>query len=117
MLCEKAREGDGMRKSKRAEIWRRVREVIRAYPGMSAAADAGTLPPQRQREYEAVRDALRRAERLPDGQWRVRLVRQTLMTDGRTVAGAALDCHVSERTAQRWTSAFILSVARKLYWI
>ena len=97
--------------SKRKEVWARTRRVIREYPRLSAAADAGSRA-----ECEAVRDALRRAERLPDGAWRVRLVRLTLMGD-RTADGAAPDCHVSRRTAFRWRGEFILSVAKNLGWI
>ena len=96
--------------SKRKEVWARTRRVIREYPRLSAAADAGTLPP----ECEAVRDALRRAERLPDGAWRVRLVKLTLMERSHTVSGAALECHVSARTARRWNGQFILAVAKNL---
>ncbi|MBR3570560.1 MAG: hypothetical protein IKN96_07175 [Oscillibacter sp.] len=96
----------------RKALRRRVREVIRAYPSMGAA-DA----PERRAEYKAVRDALRAAERLPDGYWRVRLVRLALMGDRRTIDGAALECHVSPRTARNWNGAFILAVAKNLNWI
>ena len=95
--------------SKRKEVWARTRRVIREYPRLSAAADAGSRA-----ECVAVRDALRRAERLPDGPQRVRLVTLTLMERSRTVSGAALDCHVSERTAFRWRGEFILNVAKNL---
>lgn len=99
-------------KSGRKEVWARTREVIRAYPGLSAAADA-----ERRAECEAVRDALERAGRLRDGPLRVRLVRLTLMERSHTMDGAALECHVSQRTASRWRGEFIAAVAKNLGWI
>lgn len=106
-----------MKLRNRKELWRRVRGVIRTYPRLSAAADAGTLPPERRAEYEAVRDALRAAARLPDGQWRVRLVRLTLTERKRSLDGAAQECYVSPRTARNWNGAFILAVAKNLNWV
>lgn len=97
----------------RKALWRCVREVIRAYPSMEASE-----APERRAEYEAVRDALRAAERLPDGYWRARLVRLSLMGDRRrTIDGAALECHVSRNTALRWNGEFIAAVAKRLNWI
>lgn len=106
-----------MERRSRKELWRRVRGVIREYPRLSAAADAGTLAPERRAEYEAVRDALDRAGRLPDGAWRSRLVRLTLTERSRTMDGAALECHVSRQTAFRWNGEFIAAVAKNLGWI
>ena len=64
------------------------------------------------REYEAVRRASAITQKLPDGRWRLRLIRLMYFDrTKRTLPGAAIQCHVSERTAQRWHGEYIRLVA------
>lgn len=74
-----------------------------------------TLTGWQQREYDAVCRAVSVTERMPDGQLRVRLIRTMYWGTRRyTLPGAAMVCHVSERTAQRWHGEFIRLAASYL---
>lgn len=81
-------------------------------PGrMTETAALRELNPQRQREYEAVRKAIRKTGTLPDGKHRNDLIRLVYFRKRYNLRGAAWACHVSERTAQRWNGEFIRMVA------
>lgn len=69
------------------------------------------LPLTAQREYEAVKCAADTTSRLIDGAERLRLVDLVFWRRTHTLAGAAMQCHVSYRTAQRWHGEFIRLVA------
>lgn len=126
----------------RPEWWPHVRGAIRRYPALCAkeaalhdvsitpsyegmpgrgrpsdkTADAAlrTLPPIDQVELDAVRNALRSTEALPNGHLRCELIRLNHFRKSHTLMGAALKVHVSERTATTWNSDFIREVARQL---
>ena len=106
--------------------WVYVRRAIRDQPRkdkllrelMQTAGPGGERPTERaalqtltgreRREYDAVNRAVAETKRLPDGRWRVRLIRCMYLGGRRyTLPGAAVQCHVSERTAQRWHSEFV----------
>lgn len=124
----------------REKWWGYVKAIIRAYPehcaelkalkqqSVTAAYDitprAGgpgkpvealaikTLSPSDQREYEAVRAAIRETKRLRDGAEQLKLIDMVFWRQTHTLQGAAEVCHVSYRTARRWHGSFILTVAR-----
>lgn len=64
-------------------------------------------------EYDAVCRAVSVTRRLPDGYWRLRLIHLMYWRRGSTLTlpGAAMECHVSDRTAGRWHGEFIRLVA------
>ena len=67
------------------------------------------LPPQEQREYDAVHKAVDRIRRRKDGKLRYSVVKMTLW-QGYNIAGAALVASVSEHTARRYRWQFVLLV-------
>ena len=117
--------------------WPYVKNCIRAYPGrcrqmeLSDTDSAGMEsdinwgPPrpterqalrrlrgqfrtgQWQREYDGVRLALADTEKLPDGERRISLIDMVFWKRTHTIQGAAMQCHVSERTAVQWHGDFI----------
>ena len=70
------------------------------------------LPPQEQREYDAVSNALRRVKRMKDASIRLEVIRLT-MWRGYNISWAAMQTHVSESTARRYRWQFILIVGCK----
>lgn len=71
------------------------------------------LPPTEQKEYEAVRAALRETLGLKSGKLRLRLIRMVFWKQTHTIQGAALRLYVAGSTAKRWHREFILLVAKK----
>ena len=71
------------------------------------------LPPQEQREFDAVDTALRITKAMPEGKARYDVVRLT-MWKGYYLDGAAMQANVSSHTARRYRWQFILLVG-KLY--
>ena len=67
------------------------------------------LPPQEQREYDAVSKALNRVERMKDARLRLDVIRLT-MWRGNNIAWAAMQTHTSESTARRYRWQFVLLV-------
>lgn len=67
------------------------------------------LPPQEQREHDAVHKALLRTKRLSEGTLRADTVKLTLWK-GYSIPAAALALHISERTARRYRWQFVLLV-------
>ena len=71
------------------------------------------LPDQEQREYDAVRAAVEYTRTLPEGTVRLRLIDMTLWKNTKNIAGAALQLHISERTAQRYRWQFVALVGQR----
>lgn len=69
------------------------------------------LPYQEQKEHDAVMQAIKRMQRLPDGKLRLGVVRLTLWRNF-NISGAAMQLNISERTARRYRWQFILLVGR-----
>ena len=63
-------------------------------------------------EYAAIAAAIAETERMRTGADRLRVVGMVLMDGSHTLAGAALQIPVSERTAQRYHADFIRAVGR-----
>lgn len=66
-----------------------------------------SLPPQEQKEHDAVLTALNRTKAMPDGKLRLGVIRMTLWSNFNT-SGAAMRLNTSERTARRYRWQFIM---------
>ena len=86
----------------RHDWWGYAKGMIRRYPDAVNA-----------REHSAVERAVGVTRGLPDGAERMALVDMIFWRRSHTLSGAADACHVSERTARRWHTAFIRLVAQK----
>lgn len=65
------------------------------------------LPPQEQKEHDAVMMALNRTKTMPDGKLRLAVVRLTLWRRF-NAAGAGMQLNIAERTARRYRWQFIM---------
>lgn len=70
------------------------------------------LPPQEQREFDAVDQAIRGIKRMPEPKLRMEVVRITLWK-GYGIHTAAMELNISDRTARRYRWQFILLVGYK----
>lgn len=73
---------------------------------------ARALDTTAQKELDAVSAAIRATENLPNGKDRIKLIELVFWRRSHTLQGAAIKLHVSERTARRWHTDFIKTVAR-----
>ena len=64
------------------------------------------------REVEAVRLAVEETRKLNTGEIRLKIIREVYWDKTHTLNGAFLDCHVSQRTGERWHAEFIHLVAK-----
>lgn len=122
--------------------WGYVKAVIRAYPDLKAryralhessvtpryglsGGSGGTgdptaqtalrqLPPQEQREYEAVEAAIRETGQMSDGETRITIIDLVFWRQSHTLEGAAQRTHVSYRTSRRKQNDFVRLVAEKM---
>ena len=85
--------------------WGYVKSIIRRYPRLCRENPAPESVGGR--EKQAVEQAIERTRRRRDGEERLRLIELVFWKESHTLAGAALCCHVSERTARRWHGEFI----------
>lgn len=82
-------------------------------PGNPTAQGAcRTLPGVKEREYQAVADAIRITMKERDGRDRLKLIELMFWARSHTLHGAATAIGVSYRTANRWHSEFIRAVAK-----
>lgn len=70
------------------------------------------LPPQEQREYDAVDGAIAMTRAMPEAEQRLKVVKLTLWR-GCSVKGAAPIVNVAESTARRYRWQFVLLVGHK----
>lgn len=90
--------------------WAYVKAMIRQYK--ERAKRYPELKRVEMRELEAVTEAIRRTEQLPDGTWRLKLIDKLYWQRNRkNVDGAAMDLFISRRTALRWSAEFTYLVA------
>ncbi|MBO5569222.1 MAG: hypothetical protein J5916_07375 [Oscillospiraceae bacterium] len=81
-------------------------------PGRSTEQAAmRELPPQRMKEYEAVRKAIRDTGHKQDGRLRNDIIRLVYFKKRYSLSGAAWACHVSYGTAKNWQQEFMHQVA------
>ena len=72
------------------------------------------LPPMEERALNAVSNALEATSLLPDGKHRLGLIRVYWWSGHRNLFWAAEKVDISERTARRWSAAFIWTVAMEM---
>ena len=124
----------------RYDWWGYVKGMIRRYPLLAAEREAlqapnltasytgqphgggisnptadgaiKTLTGCKEREYQAVADAIRTTMKDRDGKDRIRLIELVFWTRSHTLQGAADSIPVSYMTARRWHSEFIQRVAK-----
>lgn len=125
----------------RYDWWPYVKGMIRRYPelkeefeelhrqritqqlsGMSGGGGIGRMIEEcavrelsgvRQREFEAVRKAVRLTAALSgSGETRLRIIDLVFWKRSHTLEGAALEVHCSYRTARRYHTDFIMTVAK-----
>ena len=70
------------------------------------------LPSTRQREYEAVRQAVETTEQYRNGADRLKVIRLVLWDRSHTLEGAALAVPCGIASAKRWHGSFIIQVAK-----
>ena len=80
-------------------------------PRKTEATAIKSLSPIKQKELESVENAIRKAKSLSSGEDRIKLIDIVFWQRTHTLTGAAGKCYVSERTARRWHTDFIKSVA------
>lgn len=88
--------------------WGYIKAVIRRYPSLMDAEVSGVA----KREKEAVRAAVEATEQLDNGADRLMVVDLVFWSRTHTLEGAAMQVHVSERTARRWHTEFIMLVGK-----
>ena len=129
----------------REDWWVSAKNAIRAYPGRRRKleelrrtaltphygpagssggirdpvqnAAARTLPPQQQRELEAVEAALEQTERLPNGAQRLRLIDLYYFRQTHKLIGAGEAAGYREAQAKRINGEFVRLVGRNLGYI
>lgn len=91
------------------------------YSGMPGSGGSGRavedvvlreLPTTRQREYDAVRQAVEATERMKNGRDRLKVIDLVFWKKTHTLDGAALMIHCHYKTAQKWSWEFIMLVAK-----
>lgn len=88
--------------------WGYIKAVIRRYPSLRDTEVSGVAL----REKEAVRAAVEATEQLDSGADRLLVVDLVFWSRTHTLEGAAMQVHVSERTARRWHTDFIILVGK-----
>lgn len=85
--------------------WSYAKAMVKMYPQLSNGVSQ--LPPARQREYEAVRQAIAATERMTAGRDRLRVIDLVFWKQSQDLEHAALIIPCSYRTARRYHSDFI----------
>ena len=85
--------------------WSYAKAMVKMYPQLSNGVSQ--LPLARQREYEAVRQAIAATERMTAGRDRLRVIDLVFWKQSHDLEGAALTIPCSYRTARRYHSDFI----------
>ena len=93
---------------KKAEYigWGYIKDVIREYGDTTSR-----LKPF---QCQAVKQAVDDTKSLDDGTERLNLINLVFWKQTHTLAGAALECHVSYETAVSWHRDFIKAVGRNM---
>lgn len=81
-------------------------------PRKTEAAAIKSLSPIKQKELDSVEKAIKAARNLGSGEDRIKLIDIVFWQRTHTLTGAAAKCYISERTARRWHTDFIKTVAK-----
>ena len=70
------------------------------------------LPPIKQREYDAVDQAIRETQKMPNGKYRLKIIKLVYWTSSMTIEGAAMEIPCSKETAWRYHRDFVRLVGK-----
>lgn len=88
--------------------WGHVKAIIQGYPGQ-AGKDLSRVETM---NYEAVKAAIEAAQRMENGEARMKVIRLVHLDRTHTLEGAALEVPCGYATAARWQRKFFEEVAR-----
>ncbi len=94
--------------SPRYDWWGYVKAIIRRYPRLKDVEVSGNAF----REKEAVKLSVEQTEAMENGETRLSIIDMVFWKQTHTLAGAAMAIPCSERTARRWHTEFIKTVAK-----
>lgn len=98
--------------SRRRAWWGYVKAFIRKYK-LLKGMDMKELTETELHEVDAVEAAVAATLKLNEGETRMKLVDIIFWKRTHTLEGAAMVLHISERTARRWHTEFIRTVAKE----
>lgn len=90
--------------------WRKVKAIIRAYPGQTGK----DLSCEEMMNYKAVKAAIEATQSMENGEARMKVIRLVHLKRTHTLEGAALAAQCSRATAARWQRRFFEEVARNM---
>lgn len=102
----------GSHYTRRKAWWGYVKSFIRKYKFLKDM-EPKEMTETEMREVDAVKAAVDATLKLNDGEIRIRLVDIIFWKRTHTLEGAAMILHISERTARRWHTEFIRTVAKE----
>ena len=102
----------GSHYSRRKAWWGYVKSFIRKYKFMKDLTPEDMTETE-QKELDAVKAAMESTLLLNEGELRMKLVEIIFWKRTHTLEGAAMILHISERTARRWHTDFIRTVAKE----
>lgn len=102
----------GSHYTRRRAWWGYVKAFIRKHKYLKGM-DQKELTETEMREIDAVDAAIEATKKLNDGELRLKLVDIIFWKRTHTLEGAAMILHISERTARRWHTEFIRTVAKE----
>lgn len=102
----------GSHYTRRRAWWGYVKAFIRKHKYLKGM-DQKELTETEMREIDAVDAAIEATKKLNDGELRLKLVDIIFWKRTHTLEGAAMVLHISERTARRWHTEFIRTVAKE----
>lgn len=94
--------------SPRYDWWGYVKAIIRRYPRLKDVEVSGNAL----REKEAVKLSIEQTKAMENGEERLSIIDMVFLKQTHTLAGAAMAIPCSERTARRWHTEFIKTVAK-----
>ena len=102
----------GSRYTRRKAWWGYVKSFIRKYKFMKDVSPK-EMTETEQKELDSVKAAIESTLLLNEGELRIKLVDIIFWKKTHTLEGAAMILNVSYRTARRWHTEFILTVAKE----
>lgn len=102
----------GSHYTRRKAWWGYVKSFIRKYKFLKDM-ESKEMTETEMREVDAVKAAVETTANMNDGDVRIKLVDIIFWKRTHTLEGAAMILHISERTARRWHTEFIRTVAKE----
>ena len=94
--------------------WGYIRNILYAYPNILEKSCTQKLEPLEDKILVAVSNALEDILKRPFGETTVNIIKMVFFEKTHKLYGCALALAISERTAKRYQSIFIIAVARKM---